>query len=227
MIAAGFALVPIFVAVQSAATSTAATTPAPPGSAARCCGRFRHVGMAVVDRALLGLHHAAWHRPHVPDGVAADADACAVPRRGREIAFGHFMVAISFGQGLGPIHRLEIGGGVTVPPTGPLFFLGRDGRLCLAVSFAIGPTGTTGRTDENGNVTRCRAAAGARNVRDHRRQHRDRHRHRSAGHLSAAARHRTQIEAHHIGMLLLVRSLSALVARAFYARLIFMVGRCG
>ena len=33
------------------------------------------------------------------------------------------------------------------------------------------------------------------------------------------------IDAHHIGMLLLVRSLSALVARAFYARLIFMVGR--
>ena len=44
------------------------------------------------------------------------------------VAFGHFMVAISIGQGLGPFIVGWIGGGATVPATGPLFLLGGDRR---------------------------------------------------------------------------------------------------
>jgi hypothetical protein len=41
--------------------------------------------------------------------------------RGRDVAFGHFMVAISIGQGLGPFIVGLVGGAATVPPTAPLW----------------------------------------------------------------------------------------------------------
>ena len=91
----------------------------------------------------------------------------------------------------------------------------------------FGRTGATGRTHENGNVITLRdllrrpgmfADASTASVVTV-----------TAGDLLViylpllgTERH---IDAHHIGMLLLVRSLSALVARVFYARLIFTVGR--
>src|SRR5207245_11625897 len=64
---------------------------------------------------------------------------CA-PGRGRDVAFGHFMVAISIGQGLGPFIVGVMGGGATVPQTGPLFVLGVImAFLCVATAFALRP----------------------------------------------------------------------------------------
>ena len=61
--------------------------------------------------------------------------------RGRDDAFGYFMVAVSFGQGLGPFIVGLVGGDVTIPPTGPLFAIGALSAIaCLAISFAIRPT---------------------------------------------------------------------------------------
>src|SRR5262249_60608276 len=60
--------------------------------------------------------------------------------RGRETAFGHFMVAVSIGQGLGPLIVGWVGGAVTVPATGPLFTVGvLTGALCMAIALAIRP----------------------------------------------------------------------------------------
>ena len=82
---------------------------------------------------------------------------------GRDIAFGHFMVAISVGQGLGPFIVGQIGGGVTVPATGPLFFLGLvTAVLCLAVSFAIRPDRHHRAHHEMGTPSRCASCCGGR-----------------------------------------------------------------
>src|SRR5262245_17598377 len=63
----------------------------------------------------------------------------ASPRR-REAAFGYFMVAISIGQGLGPLIVGWVGRGTTVPPTGQLFVIGVvAAALCLAFALAIRP----------------------------------------------------------------------------------------
>src|SRR5262249_56051516 len=54
--------------------------------------------------------------------------------RGRETAFGHFMVAASIGQGLGPLIVGWVGAPVTVPPPYPLF---TPSSLTPALSLAI------------------------------------------------------------------------------------------
>jgi predicted MFS family arabinose efflux permease len=146
---------------------------------------------------------------------------------GRESSFGNFMVAISLGQGLGPYLVGWIGGAVTVPETGPLFLVGLIGSvLCLIVAFVLRP-----------------APRGQ-----------DREAHRKTVPLGALLRlpgmlamlmasvvtvtsgdllviylpllgAERNIDASHIGMLLLVRSIAGLVSRLFYARLVFEVGR--
>jgi predicted MFS family arabinose efflux permease len=151
----------------------------------------------------------------------------AATARGRDVAFGHFMVAISIGQGLGPFIVGSIGGAATVPPTGPLFTLGLIATvLCLAVSFGIRPAARQEQHDQGGNAITLGELlrlpgmlavlmASVVTV--------------TAGdllviYLPLLGTERA-IDASHIGMLLLVRSLSALVARMFYARLIYAVGR--
>jgi predicted MFS family arabinose efflux permease len=229
VIAAGFALVPIFVAVQIGRyidrghDARAAWI----GSALMLLAAFGMWAWPLSIVHLLGFtmllgtgHMFLMASQQMLTVRCANA-------AGRDIAFGHFMVAISVGQGLGPFIVGQIGGGVTVPATGPLFFLGLvTAVLCLAVSFAIRPDRHHRAHHENGNVITLREllrrpgmfaiiAASIVTV--------------TAGdllviYLPLLGTERS-IEAHHIGMLLLVRSLSALVARAFYARLIFMVGR--
>jgi predicted MFS family arabinose efflux permease len=151
---------------------------------------------------------------------------CATAR-GRDIAFGHFMVAISIGQGLGPFIVGWVGGGATVPATGPLFLLGVIAAiLCLAISFGIRPAPRPAAQHADGSVITLPEllrrpgmlavlTASVATV--------------TAGdllviYLPLLGTERN-IDAQHIGMLLLVRSLSALVARVFYARLIYAFGR--
>jgi predicted MFS family arabinose efflux permease len=151
---------------------------------------------------------------------------CATAR-GRETSFGHFMVAVSIGQGLGPFAVGWIGGTSTVPPTGPLFLIGLIAAVaCLAVSLAIRPApredGHDGEQDVISVGTLLRwpgmlavLTASVVTV--------------TAGdllviYLPLLGAERG-IDASHIGLLLLTRSLAAMVARIFYARLIAEFGR--
>jgi predicted MFS family arabinose efflux permease len=150
---------------------------------------------------------------------------CATAR-GRDTAFGNFMVAVSIGQGLGPVIVGWMGGAVTVPATGPLFVIGVIcGVVCLAISFAIRPAPPHLRPVPGPAVPLLELL-------------------RRPGMIAVLAssvvtvtasdllviylpilgaeRH---IDASHVGMLLLTRSLSSLVARIFYSRLIFAMGR--
>ena len=151
---------------------------------------------------------------------------CAAPRK-REAAFGYFMVAISIGQGVGPAIIGWIGYGVTVPPTQQLFIIGVGAAaLCLACALAIRPQPLSARAREAVKVVPIAALL------------------RLPGLLSVLTAsvvtvtaadllliylpvlgNERNIDAGHIGFLLLAKSLAALVARASYARLIYAVGR--
>jgi predicted MFS family arabinose efflux permease len=150
---------------------------------------------------------------------------CATAR-GRDIAFGHFMVAISIGQGLGPFIVGLVGGGAAVPQTGPLFVIGViTAILCLAISFAIRPAPPRAELADKAAVPLgallqrpgmlAVLIASVVTV--------------TAGdllviYLPLLGAERS-IDASHIGNLLMVRSLAALVARLFYARMILAMGR--
>src|SRR5262245_5934774 len=126
IISAGFALLPIFTAVQIG----------------RYIDRGHDAHAAWIGSALLlAASVAMWAWPGSPELLllftivlgtghmflmAAQqmlAVRCATAA-GRETAFGHFMVAVSIGQGLGPLIVGWVGGNVTVPATGPLFVIG-------------------------------------------------------------------------------------------------------
>ena len=64
---------------------------------------------------------------------------CAGPR-GRDSAFGNYLVASAIGQGIGPYLIAWTGGSATVPPTGHLFAMGLVIALAsLATASAIRP----------------------------------------------------------------------------------------
>jgi MFS family permease len=147
--------------------------------------------------------------------------------RGREAAFGHYMVAASVGQGLGPYIVGWVGGSATVPPTGPLFALGLiAGVLCLAVALTLRPAprkpGHAQATAPVPVATLVRLPG-------------------MGAFIAASVVTVTSldllviylpllgaergIDANAIGLLLAVRSAAALVGRVFYARLIYAVGR--
>jgi predicted MFS family arabinose efflux permease len=146
---------------------------------------------------------------------------------GRESAFGHYMVAASIGQGLGPYIVGWYGGSSTIPPTGQLFALGVIASLvCLAVALTIRPAppkaGPLGGGDlvPVGTLVRMPGMAAL-----------------IIGsvvtvtaldllviYLPVLGTERN-IDSGAIGLLLAVRSGAALVGRMFYARLVFMAGR--
>jgi predicted MFS family arabinose efflux permease len=65
---------------------------------------------------------------------------CAHPSR-IEHVFGNYMVANATGQALGPFLVGVIGGGATLPPTGPLFLLALvTAALALAFALALRPS---------------------------------------------------------------------------------------
>jgi MFS family permease len=151
---------------------------------------------------------------------------CASPRK-RESAFGYFMVSISIGQGLGPFIVGWVGRGATVPPTGQLFVIGIVAAvLCLACALAIRPPPRAARNKEAAKLVPVGALlrlpgllpvllASVVTV--------------TAGdllliYLPLLGAER-QVDASHIGFLLLTKSMASLVARAGYARLIYTVGR--
>jgi predicted MFS family arabinose efflux permease len=147
--------------------------------------------------------------------------------RGREAAFGHYMVAVSTGQGLGPFVVGWLGGSATVPATGYLFGIGFFAAvLCLAVALLLRPAPRSPAHDSGepvvavGTLVRMPGMAAVLMA--------------SVVTVTSldllvvylpligAERH---VDAGDIGMLLAIRSVAALVARAFYSRLMVMLGR--
>jgi MFS family permease len=147
--------------------------------------------------------------------------------RGREATFGHYMVAVSTGQGLGPFIVGWLGGSSTVPATGHLFGIGLIAAvLCLAVALSLRPAPRPAPHASGGPVVAVGTLF------------------RMPGMfavlmasvvtvtsldllvvylpLIGAERH---VDASDIGMLLAIRSVAALVARVFYSRLIVLLGR--
>jgi MFS family permease len=151
----------------------------------------------------------------------------AANARGREAAFGHYMVAASIGQGLGPYLVGWIGGASTVPPTGDLFALGLIAAIvCFAVALTIRPAPRKSIPAVAGQVVPVGALFRLPGM---------------AAFIAASVVTVTSldllviylpllgterdIDANAIGLLLAVRSAAALVGRLFYARLIYTVGR--
>ena len=160
--------------------------------------------------------------------MAAQQMLCvrSASERGREIAFGHYMVAVSIGQGLGPLLVGWIGGGVTVPATPPLFTAGViTAVLCMGVALTVRPAARQIKTADGptvplGDLLRRPGMAAV----------------LAASVVTVTASDllviylplvgaERNIEASHIGLLLTVRAIAARVARLFYARLIQAVGR--
>ena len=160
--------------------------------------------------------------------MAAQQMLCvrSATEHGREVAFGHYMVAVSIGQGLGPLMVGWVGGGVAVPATEPLFMVGAFmAALCVGVALAIRPAPQQAQRGDAPAVPLAELlrrpgmsavlTASVVTV--------------TAGdllviYLPLLGAERN-IDASHIGLLLTVRAAAALVARVFYARLIQAVGR--
>jgi MFS family permease len=147
--------------------------------------------------------------------------------RGREAAFGHYMVAASTGQGLGPLIVGWLGGSATVPSTGSLFAIGLVIAVaCQAAAFTLRPAPQPPARDARSPVVSIGTLV------------------RLPGMLAMLTASvvtvtsldllviylpligaEQNVDASAIGLLLAARSVAALVARAFYARLLAVFGR--
>jgi MFS family permease len=147
--------------------------------------------------------------------------------RGREAVFGHYMVAVSTGQGLGPFLVGWLGGASTVPSTANLFGIGLiAAALGLAVALLLRPAPRPLAHDPASPVVAVGTLV------------------RMPGMFAVLAASvvtvtsldllliylpligaERNVDASDVGMLLAIRSVAALVARAFYARLIVGLGR--
>jgi MFS family permease len=147
--------------------------------------------------------------------------------RSRESALGYYMVAASIGQGLGPFVVGWLGGAAALPPTERLFAIGLGAAgVSLVVALLIRPDPAKPSKREPGDFVPISDLLKLRGF--------------PAVMLSSvvtvtaldllviylpalgAERH---IDANNIGLLLTARSAASLISRAFYARLIFSIGR--
>ena len=229
VISASFALLPVFCAValgrfidrgndsQAAWIGTALMLLAAVGFWAWSPTGFHLLAFTVV----LGFAHMFCMAAHQMVAVRS----ARLP--GREVAFGHFMVAASTGQGLGPFVVGWLGGTSTVPATGELFGVGVvAAALSLAVALTLRPAPRPlGRATEGPPVavstlvrmpgmfaviTASVVTVTALDL--------------LVIYLPAIGAER-HIDARDIGALLAIRAFAALVARAFYSRLFAVLGR--
>ena len=147
--------------------------------------------------------------------------------RSRETALGYYMVAASVGQGLGPFVVGWLGGSAALPPTGQLFSIGLlAAAASVVIALLIQPARSAAREHDSGDFIPIGTLLTLRGF--------------PAVMVSSvvtvtaldllviylpALGAERQIDANHIGLLLTVRSVAALVSRVFYARLIFAIGR--
>jgi MFS family permease len=229
IIATGFALVPVFTALQVGRWIDRGNDARAVwlGSAlvlVACIGFWvwpqsaMHLfGLSV----LLGFGHMFCMAGHQMLAVRSGGS------RSRETVLGHYMVAASLGQGFGPFAVGWLGGGAAVPPTAHLFAIGLAAAAASAiVALLIGPTRALKRAHDAralvpvGELLKLRGFAAVMVSSVVTVTSLD----LLVIYLPAMGAER-QIDSAHIGWLLTVRSVAALVSRAFYARLILAIGR--
>jgi MFS family permease len=229
IIATGFAIVPAFTALYVGRWIDR-------GNDARACW----IGAALICLACVGF--SAW-----PDSglrllsfsvllgfghmfCMAGHQMLAVRAGGtgaRESVLGYYMVAASAGQGFGPFVVGWLGGSAALPPTHKLFGISLLGAcVSVAVALFITPQRHRMKQREGAELVSIRQLLALRGF--------------PAVMVSSVVTitaldllviylpllgAERQIDANHIGLLLTVRSMAALVSRLFYARLIFAMGR--
>jgi MFS family permease len=229
IIAAGFAIIPVFTALQVGRwidrgnDARAAWL----GSAlvfAACIGFWawpRSAMHLLGFSVLLGFGHMFCMAGHQMLAVRAGG------KRSRETALGYYMVAASIGQGLGPFVVGWLGGAAALPPTGMLFEIGLlVAAVSVVIAVLIRPAAGKAVHHYGGDsipIRRLLALRGFVAIMVS-----------SVVTITAldllviylpalgAERH---IDSNHIGLMLTVRSVASLVSRVFYARLIFAIGR--
>ena len=175
----------------------------------------------VALSVLLGFGHMFCMAGHQMLAVRAGG------ARSRETALGYYMVAASIGQGLGPFVVGWLGGSAALPPTGRLFAIGLAiAAASVAVALMVRPAAAPARPSDSEALVPIARLFRLRGF--------------PAVMLSSVVTVTSldllviylpalgadrDIDSHHIGFLLTVRSLASLVSRAFYARLILAVGR--
>ncbi|MGB7076023.1 MAG: MFS transporter [Xanthobacteraceae bacterium] len=189
------------------------------------CAGFRFAAGSLVSllllTALLGTSHIL-----IMASQQMLCVRCTGPR-GRESAFGNYVIASAVGQGLGPYLVAWAGGSATLPPTGRLFAIGLIVSLgSLATAAAIRPAAD--------HMIRAKSKQLA-PLRDLLRQ-RGLMAYLVASVITMAAQDlvtiylpllgaEKNINVRDIGSLLTVRSVAALVSRMGYVRIISLMGR--
>lgn len=229
IIATGFAIIPVFTALQvgrwidrgndAKATRTGAAL-----VFLACIGFWawpRSALHLLGFSVLLGFGHMFCMAGHQMLAVRAGRT------RSREASLGYYMVAASVGQGLGPFVVGWLGGSAALPPTGLLFAIGLiAAALSVLVALLIKAAPPKARHRDPGNFMPVGRLLKLRGF--------------PAVMLSSvvtvtaldllviylpALGAERLIDANNIGLLLTVRAAASLVSRAFYARLIFAIGR--
>jgi MFS family permease len=229
IIAAGFAIIPVFTALQvgrwiDRGNDAKATWIGAALVFTACAGfwawpqsAMHLVGLSV----LLGFGHMFCMAGHQMLAVRSGG------ARGREAALGYYMVAASIGQGLGPFVVGWLGGSAALPPTHLLFAIGLAAALAsVIVALLIRPARVKPQPHHPadlmpvGRLLRLRGFVAVMLS--------------SVVTITAvdllviylpALGAERQIDSSHIGLLLTVRSIASLISRVFYARLIFATGR--
>jgi MFS family permease len=229
VIAAGFAIIPAFTALQvgrwiDRGNDARAVRFGSALTVIACIGLWAwpRSGMHLLGfSVLLGFGHMFCMAGHQMLAVRSGG------ARSRESVLGYYMVAASIGQGFGPFIVGWLGGAVALPPTDRLFAISLLAAVASAfVALAVRPSqlvkSKQGSADfvPIGELLKLRGfpavmASSVVTV--------------TALDLLViylpalgAERH---IDASDIGLLLTARSIASLVSRLFYARLIFAVGR--
>jgi MFS family permease len=170
---------------------------------------------------LLGFGHMFCMAGHQMIAVRAGGT------RSRESVLGYYMVAASIGQGLGPLIVGWLGGSAALPPTQKLFAIGLiAAAISVVIALLITPESKRARRRDSADfipVGRLLKMRGFPAV-------------MVSSVVTVTALDllviylpvlgtQRQIDSNNIGLLLTARSVAALVSRAFYARLIFGIGR--
>ncbi len=229
IIATGFAIVPVFVALpvgrwidrgndaKACWIGTALILIA-------CAGFWLWSGSAMHLLALsilLGFGHMFCMAGHQMLAVRPNGP------RNRESVLGYYMIAAAIGQGLGPFLVGWLGGAAAVPPTGHLFAIAFATAVASAIVVVlIRPARKPMRPSEMRDLIPVAALIRMRGL--------------PAVFVASVVtvtaldllviylpvlgteRH---IDASHIGLLLTARSLASLVSRVFYVRMIYDFGR--
>jgi MFS family permease len=229
VIAAGFAIIPVFSAVKlgrwiDRGFDAQAIRIGNVLILAACIGLWlwpssalHLVGLSV----LLGFGHMFCMAGHQMLMVRAGGPLS------RENVLGYYMIAAAIGQGAGPLVVGWIGGSASLPPTGTLFAISLGiAAVSLVVALIIRKAAVAAGSGKDTALVPIRALLHTRGL--------------PAIFIASvvtvtaldllviympalgAERH---IDATNIGLLLTVRSAASLVSRVFYSRLIFAVGR--